>query len=52
MLQHPLFDDIVVKLGMQKRGSAGEHTDAVDDIYDLSNAARLKNTEVRAHDQN
>nr|BAE16473.1 taurocyamine kinase [Arenicola brasiliensis] len=39
------FDDIVVKLKMQKRGTAGEHTAAVDDVYDLSNAARLKSTE-------
>ena len=40
------FDDIVVGLGLQKRGSAGEHTAAVDDVYDISNAARLKSTEV------
>lgn len=39
------FDDIVVKLKMQKRGTAGEHTEAVDDVYDLSNAARLKSSE-------
>ena len=45
--KHPKFDAIVVALGLQKRGTAGEHTEAVDDIYDLSNAARLKSTEVK-----
>ncbi|KAK2194004.1 hypothetical protein NP493_3g02080 [Ridgeia piscesae] len=43
--QDPRFDKIVVALGMQKRGTSGEHTEAVDDVYDLSNAARLKKTE-------
>jgi creatine kinase len=43
--KHPKFDDIVVGLKMQKRGTAGEHTAAVDDVYDISNAARLKLTE-------
>jgi len=43
--KHPKFDDIVDALDLQKRGSAGEHTAAVDDIYDLSNKARLKKTE-------
>ena len=46
LFQDPRFDDIVLALGLQKRGSAGEHTAAVDDIYDLSNMARLKKTEV------
>ena len=45
-LQDPRFDKIVEALELQKRGSAGEHTEAVDDTYDLSNAARLKKTEV------
>ena len=45
LFQHPKFDDIVDALDLQKRGSAGEHTAAVDDIYDLSNKARLKKTE-------
>ena len=31
---------------MQKRGTSGEHTAAVDDVYDISNAARLKKSEV------
>jgi len=43
--KHEKFDAIVEALDMQKRGTAGEHTDAVDDVYDLSNSARLKNTE-------
>ena len=45
-MQDPRFDKIVEALELQKRGSAGEHTEAVDDTYDLSNAARLKKTEV------
>ncbi|KAK2194005.1 hypothetical protein NP493_3g02057 [Ridgeia piscesae] len=43
--QDPRFDKIVVALGMQKRGTSGEHTAAVDDVYDISNAARLKKSE-------
>jgi creatine kinase len=39
------FESIVSGLGLQWRGTAGEHTDAVDSIYDISNAARLKKTE-------
>jgi len=46
VLQDPRFDAIVVGLGMQKRGTAGEQTEAVDDVYDISNAARLKKSEV------
>jgi creatine kinase len=45
LCKHPKFDEIVLAFGLQKRGSAGEHTAAVDDIYDLSNMARLKKTE-------
>jgi creatine kinase len=45
LAKHPKFDDIVVGLKMQKRGTAGEHTAAVDDVYDISNAARLKYSE-------
>ncbi|KAK2194003.1 hypothetical protein NP493_3g01064 [Ridgeia piscesae] len=41
----PRFDEIVLALKLQKRGTAGEHTDAVDDVYDLSNSARLKKNE-------
>ena len=36
----------MVALGLQKRGTGGEHTEAVDDVYDISNAARLKKSEV------
>jgi len=39
------FENIVSGLGLQWRGTAGEHTDAVDSIYDISNSARLKKTE-------
>lgn len=43
--QRPDFDDIIVALDLQKRGTAGEHTAAVDDVYDISNRARLKKSE-------
>jgi creatine kinase len=43
--KHPKFDDIIVGLHLQKRGTGGEHTDAVDDVYDISNRARLKKSE-------
>jgi len=45
LCKDPRFDDIVVGLHMQKRGTSGEHTDAVDDVYDISNRARLKKSE-------
>lgn len=41
----PRFEDIILGLRLQKRGTAGEHTEAVDDIYDISNRARLKKSE-------
>lgn len=41
----PRFEKIVKAMGLQWRGSAGEHTDAVDSVYDISNQARLKSTE-------
>jgi len=41
----PRFEDIITNLQLQKRGSGGEHTAAVDDIYDISNRARLKKSE-------
>jgi creatine kinase len=34
-----------VGLHLQKRGTGGEHTAAVDDVYDISNRARLKKSE-------
>jgi creatine kinase len=43
--KHPKFDDIIVGFHLQKRGTGGEHTDAVDDVYDISNRARLKKSE-------
>jgi creatine kinase len=39
------FEDIILGLHLQKRGTGGEHTEAVDDIYDVSNRARLKKSE-------
>ena len=48
LFQDPRFEKIVSGLGLQWRGTAGEHTDAVDSVYDISNSARLKKTEVRA----
>ena len=45
--QDERFENIVSGLGLQWRGTAGEHTDAVDSVYDISNSARLKKTEVR-----
>lgn len=41
----PRFEDIVFGLQLQKRGTGGEHTEAVDDVYDISNRARLKKSE-------
>ena len=31
---------------LQKRGTAGEHTDVIDNTYDISNAERLGKSEV------
>ena len=36
-------------LQLQKRGTGGEHTEAVDDVYDISNRARLKKSEVNSN---
>jgi len=43
--KHPKFEDIVYGLNLQMRGTGGEHTAAVDDVYDVSNRARLKKSE-------
>jgi creatine kinase len=43
--KHPKFEDIILGLSLQKRGTGGEHTAAVDDVYDISNRARLKKSE-------
>ena len=40
------FDDICLGLQLQHRGTGGEHTAAIDDVYDISNRARLKKTEL------
>lgn len=41
----PRFEKLCNDLELQWRGSAGEHTEAVDSIYDISNSARLKQSE-------
>ena len=43
----PRFEKICNALQLQWRGTAGEHTEAVDSVYDISNSARLKKSEVR-----
>jgi len=43
--KHPKFEDIIEGLHLQERGTGGEHTAAVDDVYDISNRARLKKSE-------
>jgi len=43
--KHPKFEDIIFGLNLQMRGTGGEHTAAVDDVYDVSNRARLKKSE-------
>ena len=43
--KHPKFEDIILAYHLQKRGTGGEHTEAVDDVYDISNRARLKKSE-------
>jgi len=45
LCKHPKFEEIILGLQLQKRGTGGEHTDAVDDVYDISNRARLKKSE-------
>jgi creatine kinase len=45
LTKDPRFEDIILGLSLQKRGTAGEHTEAVDDVWDISNRARLKNSE-------
>jgi creatine kinase len=45
LCKDPRFDDIILGFRLQKRGTGGEHTEAVDDVYDISNRARLKKSE-------
>jgi len=45
-VKDPRFDDIILALQLQWRGTGGEHTAAVDDVYDISNRARLKKSEA------
>lgn len=46
LCKHPKFEAMMPAMGLQERGTGGEHTAAVDDVYDISNRARLKKTEV------
>ena len=45
-VQDPRFEEIVKDLQLESRGTGGEHTTNVDDVYDISNRARLKKSEV------
>jgi len=45
LCKEPRFHAIVKALDLQWRGTGGEHTEAVDSVYDISNAARLKKSE-------
>jgi len=47
LCKRPDFEDIMVGMELQARGSSGEHTAAVDDVYDISNRARLKKSEAQ-----
>jgi len=40
------FEKICKAMYMQPRGTGGEHTEAVDSVYDVSNSARLKKNEA------
>ena len=46
VIQEPRFDRMLNVMRLQKRGTAGEHTDVVDNTYDISNAERLGKSEV------
>ena len=46
LCKHPKFEPMMPAMGLQARGTGGEHTAAIDDVYDISNRARLKKTEV------
>jgi len=45
-VQDPRFEEIVKDLQLESRGTGGEHTTNVDDVYDICNRARLKKSEV------
>jgi len=47
LCKHPKFEPMMPAMGLQARGTGGEHTAAVDDVYDISNRARLKLTELQ-----
>ena len=43
------FDKILKALGLAKRGTGGESSLAEDSVYDVSNIARLGQSEVSSH---
>ncbi|KAI0214334.1 Creatine kinase S-type, mitochondrial [Lamellibrachia satsuma] len=45
--QDARFDKMLKVMRLQKRGTAGEHTDVIDNTYDISNAERLGKSEVQ-----
>eukprot|EP00736_Rhodelphis_marinus_P012841 Rmarinus@m.29637 len=46
LAEHERFKEVCERLRLQARGSAGEHTEAVGGMYDISNKHRLGYTEV------
>ncbi|XP_077395428.1 creatine kinase, testis isozyme-like [Festucalex cinctus] len=46
MSKHPEFEEVLRRLRLQKRGTGGVDTDAVDGVFDISNADRLGFSEV------
>uniref|UniRef100_A0A3Q2Y3Q0 creatine kinase n=1 Tax=Hippocampus comes TaxID=109280 RepID=A0A3Q2Y3Q0_HIPCM len=46
MSQHPEFEEVLKRLRLQKRGTGGVDTDAVDGVFDISNSDRLGFSEV------
>uniref|UniRef100_A0A3Q3DB77 creatine kinase n=1 Tax=Hippocampus comes TaxID=109280 RepID=A0A3Q3DB77_HIPCM len=46
LAKHTDFEEILKRLRLQKRGTGGVDTDAVDGVFDISNADRLGFSEV------
>ena len=46
LLQDDRFGAILKVLRLQQRGSQGEETDVIDNVYDISNSERLGTSEV------
>ncbi|XP_077865507.1 creatine kinase, flagellar-like isoform X1 [Saccoglossus kowalevskii] len=47
LCKHKKFDDILLKLRLQKRGTGGVDTESTDGIFDMSNLDRLGKSEVQ-----